>query len=105
MTIRLKAMKPMAPAAAIFFLYAVANSGRNGAELAGLLTGLVCGLVLARGVGERKPPARRIAIAAAASLGIAAAFAVPLRGMSDARPEIARVIGFEERTARRTRPR
>ena len=98
-TIRLKAMKPMAPAAAVFLLYAVATSGENGAELAGLVTGLLSGLVLARGVGERKPPARRIAIAAAASLVIAAAFAVPLRGMSDARPEIARVIAFEDRTA------
>jgi hypothetical protein len=97
-TIRLQAMKPMAPAAAVFILYTVATSRHNGAELAGLLTGLLCGLVLARGVSERKPPARRIAIAAAATLAIAAALAVPVRGMSDARPEIARVIAFEDRT-------
>ena len=97
-TIRLKAMKPMAPAAAFFVLYAVATSREDGAELAGLVTGLLCGLVLARGVGERKPPARRIAVAVAATLVIAAALAVPVRGMSDARPEIARVLAFEDRT-------
>jgi rhomboid protease GluP len=99
-TIRLSAMKRMAPAAAVFMLYAVVTSRQDGAELAGLLTGLVCGLVLARGLGERKPPARRVVAAVAVMLAIAVASAVPLRGMCDARPEIARVIAFEDRTAR-----
>jgi membrane associated rhomboid family serine protease len=100
LTIRLAALKPLAPAAAVFMLYSVATSRGNGAELAGLLTGLVCGLVLARGMSERKPPAVRIAAAAAVALAIAAVLAVPLRGMCDARPEMARVIAFEDRTAR-----
>jgi rhomboid protease GluP len=97
-TIRLEALKPLAPAAAVFMLYAAATG--HGGELAGLLTGLVCGLVLTRDVSDRKPPARRIAITAGAMLAIAAVFAVPLRGMCDARPEIAAVIAFEDRTAR-----
>jgi rhomboid protease GluP len=100
LTIRLETLKPLAPAAAVFMLYAVATGRGNGGELAGLLTGLVGGLVLTRDVSERKPPARRIAITAAATLAIAAVLAVPLRGMCDARPEIAAVIAFEDRTAR-----
>ncbi len=98
LTIRLAALKPLAPAAGVFMLYAVATSRWNGAELAGLAPGLVCGLVLARGMSERKPPARRIAIAVAVSLGIAAVLALPLRRMCDARPEIASVFAIEERT-------
>ena len=99
-TIRLAALKPMVPAAAVFMLYTIATSRGNGAELVGLLTGLVCGLVLARDVTERKPSARRIAGAVAVTLAIAVACAVPLRGIADARPEIARVIAFEDRTTR-----
>lgn len=99
LTIRLAALKPLAPAAGVFMLYTFATSRGNGAELAGLVPGLVCGLVLAKGMSERKPPARRIAVAVAVSLGIAAVLALPLRRMCDARPEIARVIAFEGRTA------
>ena len=98
-TIPLKTLKIMAPATAIFILYGLARSQGNGAELVGLVTGLVCGLVLLRGVSERTPPPRRIAIAVAITVGIALAVAVPLRSMTDARPEIARVIEFETRTA------
>jgi membrane associated rhomboid family serine protease len=97
-TIPLKAIKSIVPAAAVFLLYGIATGRENGAELAGLLTGLICGLVLAKGVGERKPSARLVAAAVAATLAIGVASAVPLRGISDARPEIARVIAFEDRT-------
>ena len=38
-------------------------------------------------------------IAVAITVGIALALAIPLRSMTDARPEIARVIEFEARTA------
>ena len=99
LTIPLKTLKIMAPATAIFILAGLARSQGNGAELVGLVTGLVCGLVLLRGVSERTPPPRRIAIAVAITVGIALALAIPLRSMTDARPEIARVIEFEARTA------
>jgi hypothetical protein len=90
----------MAPAAAVFMVHRLVSSPRDGAELAGLLTGVVCGLVLAKGVSERKPRTLRIAATVAATLVLAVAAAVPLRGMTDARPEIARVLAFEDRTAR-----
>jgi rhomboid protease GluP len=99
LTIPLKTLKIKAPATAIFILYGLGTSRGNGAELTGLITGLLCGLVLLQGVSERTPPPRRIAIAVAVTLGIAVALAVPLRSMTDARPEIARVIEFEGRTA------
>ena len=98
-TIPLKALRYMAPGAAAFVLYAVVSSPRHGAEFAGLLTGLLCSLVLAKGVSERKPRGARIAVTAAATLAIAVAAAAPLRGMTDARPEIARIVAFEDRTA------
>src|SRR6185436_5290675 len=50
-------------------------------------------------MSERKPATVRVAAAAAVALAIAAVLAVPLRRMCDARPEIARVIAFEARTA------
>jgi rhomboid protease GluP len=99
-TIPLSALKPMAPAAAAFVLYRVVASPRDGAELAGLLAGLACGIVLAKGVSERKPGGLRIAATVAATLALAVASAAPLRAMTDARPEIARVLAFEDRTAR-----
>jgi membrane associated rhomboid family serine protease len=99
-TIRLMALKNMAPAVAVFLLHAIATSRGNGVELAGLVTGLASGLVLARGSGARKPAARRIAAVAAVAIACAAAGAFPLRGMRDARQEIAGVIAFEDRTVR-----
>ena len=100
LTIPLMALKKLGPATAVFILYNVANNGlESAAELAGLFVGFVCGLVLSRGVSDRKPPARRVAAAMAATVVIAVAFAVPLHGVDDVRPEIDRVIAVEDRTA------
>jgi hypothetical protein len=99
-TIPLMAVKRLVPAAAVFIFYNVANDGLGiDAELAGLATGFVCGLFLARGVSDGKPSARSVAAAMAAAVVIAVAFAVPLRGVTDVRPEIERVVGLEDRTA------
>jgi membrane associated rhomboid family serine protease len=99
-TIPLMAVKRLGPAAAVFMLYTVANDGLGStAELTGLVTGLVCGLVLARRVNDGKPPARRVAAAMAATVAIAVAAAVVLHGVTDVRPEMARVVAVEDRTA------
>jgi rhomboid protease GluP len=98
MTIPLQALKPMGPAAAVFVLYRVVSSPRDGAELAGLVAGFACSVILAKGVSERKPGGLRIAATVAVTLAIAIITAAPLRAMTDARPEIARVVAFEERT-------
>src|SRR5207247_7682362 len=99
-TMPMTAVKRLAPAAAVFLLYHVAGGGLEGtAGFAGLVVGFVCGLVLAIRVSDQKPPAYRVAAATLATATIAVAFAVPLRGVTDARPEIARVAALEDRTA------
>ena len=47
----------------------------------------------------RKAPALRSSVALVVTLVVAAVFAVPRRGYLDVKPEIARVVAFESRTA------
>src|SRR5205085_9546267 len=68
--------------------------------LVGCAVGFACGLGLAIGVRDRKPPIYRVAATVAATLVIAVASAVPLRGVADVRPELERVVALEDRTAR-----
>jgi membrane associated rhomboid family serine protease len=99
-TIPLMAVPRLVPAAAVFILYNVSTDGLGiNAELAGLLAGLACGLFLARGVSDGQPPARHVAAAMAVAVVIAVASAVTLRGVTDVRPEIERVVRLEDRTA------
>ena len=86
--------------AAVCVLYNLANDsiGITG-EVAGFATGLIGGLVLARGVIQYKPPARRSVVAIAAALVLALGAAVPLRGTGDARSDIERIVALEARTA------
>ena len=95
-TIPLRTAKRLIPAAAVFLLY---NGLQSGPDHVGFLVGFACGLVLARGIGDQKPAARRVAVAIGATAVIAIAAAVPLRGVTDARPELARVVAVEDRTA------
>lgn len=99
-TMPLTTVKRLAPVAGVFILYHVAtNSLEIAAELSGLAVGFVSGLVLARGVSEHQPTARQVATVMAATVVIAVASAVPLRGVADVRPEIERIIAIEDRTA------
>ncbi|HSC26048.1 MAG TPA: rhomboid family intramembrane serine protease [Vicinamibacterales bacterium] len=100
LTIPVSTLKNLAPPAALFFLYNAVTEGLGGgAELSGLIVGFACGLLFARSVADRKPPARQVAAAMAATLVIVAGSAVPLRGLTDVRPEIERALGIEDRTA------
>lgn len=100
MSVPLHTVKQIGLAAAVFVLYTLATSHLSTAsELAGLGTGFVYGLVVARGVAREKPPLRRAAIAMAATAVVAVAAVIPLRGIVDARPELASVAAVEERTA------
>jgi membrane associated rhomboid family serine protease len=99
-TIPLSAVKTLVPAAAVFILYNLANGSLgSGAELTGLLAGLVCGTVLTKGVSDLKPAARRVAHVTAAAVVIAVLGAIPLRGISDVKPELERTVAIEDRTA------
>jgi membrane associated rhomboid family serine protease len=94
------AIKPIAAAAVPFFLYNVFTDhlGR-GPELTGFGTGLLGGLLLARGVTREKPALIRAAVLTAATVAIAVAAAIPIRGVTDFRPHLAQVAAVEERTA------
>jgi rhomboid protease GluP len=97
-TIRLRTVARLTPAATAFVLYHIADDGGlSAAQQVGLATGFACGLVLARCVGQTKPPARRIAATAAVAASIAIMTAVPLRGVVDVRPEVERLIALEAR--------
>jgi membrane associated rhomboid family serine protease len=99
-TIPLTAAKTLVPAAAVFILYNLATGSLgSGAELTGLLTGLVCGTVLTKGVSDLKPAVRRVAHLTAAAVVIAVLAAIPLRGISDVKPELERTVAAEDRMA------
>ena len=96
-TLPLVALRAMAPAAALFLLY---NLGEltSASSLLALATGAIGGLVLSRGIAEQKPPLRRLGVATAAALVLAVAAAVPVRGIADVRPELARIVEVENTT-------
>ena len=93
-----KSLVMLAPAATIFLLYHVMD-GIQTSELSGLVAGFASGLVLARRSSEaRTPMFHTAAVAAVASIVVVASVAM-LSGVGDVRPEIARVLALEDRTA------
>jgi membrane associated rhomboid family serine protease len=99
-TMTLTAARQLAPVAAIFALYNLATGSLGGgAEVAGFAAGFICGVVLTTGVSVSTPPVPRVAITVAVTVVVAVASAVPLRGVTDVRPEISRLIAIEESTA------
>jgi membrane associated rhomboid family serine protease len=94
------ALKRLAPALTVFGLFnLVDGSVPILAELAGLGTGFVYGALLSQIVAERKPANRLVGATMTATLVFAVAYAVPLRGISDVRPELARIIDTERQTS------
>jgi hypothetical protein len=90
----------LVPAPALYLLYNLAGGGSGtGAEIAGLFAGLSCGLAMAKGLTDHKPPLTRGAAVMGAAAAIAFVFAVPLRGVADVRPELARVVELESQMA------
>ena len=99
-TLPVKALKTLGPLAAVFVLYNMATDSLHGeAEITGLIVGVFSGLALTRSASERTPPVREVAAVVAATLMTVVAIAIPLRGLTDARPEIQRVVAVEDRTA------
>ena len=92
----------MAPLAFIFLLTSLFSDALTvGADFTGFIVGLVGGLVLARNVNnEEVPQGKRVVVATVATLVIAAVTAVPLRGVTDARPEVLKLVALEEKTAK-----
>lgn len=93
-------LQRLAVGAMIFIAHAMVTDYLGAAaELAGLATGLFAGMVAMRTVVERRPPAVRAPLVAAMTAVVAIVLVVPLRGMIDARPELARISAVEERTS------
>ena len=91
-------LKTMLVAIGAFVLYnALTDWLVTGAERTGLAVGFFSGLVLASGAAAERPTIRRLAGVGAATLVMTIALAVPLRGVADVRPDIARVIAMDQR--------
>jgi hypothetical protein len=56
-------------------------------------------MVVTRGIRERKPTVQRLAMSAVATLAVAVITAVPLRSVTDIRPELQLLVALEEKTA------
>ena len=99
LTIPFGLLKKLAPLAAIFLLVqAGSDSDTQAATTIGFLMGALCGGILTFQISECKPQPIRLAAIAGTVLVVAAASAVPLRGVTDVRPEIERVVALEQRT-------
>jgi rhomboid protease GluP len=93
-------LKRVTPAITLFALYSAFNGDLpRVAEMCGLAAGFACGLALIHDASETGPSPRRMAVTAASTFFIIAAAAVPVRGVADVRPEIARLAAVEERTS------
>ena len=100
LTIPLPAYRLLAPVAClVVFAGMVSDSGSLSANAAALALGAVSGWILGGMVEEGSPAPVRIAVVAGAAVVTTVLMAVPSMGTTDVRPEIARVIGLEARTA------
>ena len=100
LTIPLAALKRVWPGAAVFVIYHLATDGFGSESMrAGLLVGLLGGLILAARVSAAKPPLGRVCAATVGTGALLIAFAIPLRGIADVPATIARVVDVETRTA------
>ena len=91
--------KRLSIGAAVFIVYSALSGFAHTPEFTGLLVGLMYGLVFARHVNVNQPDTRHVAYAMVATGLIAVAAAIPHRNIADVKPEIARVLATEERTA------
>lgn len=94
-------LKKLAPIAALFALIAVVNGSVTfTGELTAFVFAMVLGVVLARSLQTSVPPPRLVGATLALAAGVLVACAMPLRGVTDVKPEIARLIELEHRTER-----
>jgi membrane associated rhomboid family serine protease len=116
-TVPMTTFLKIAPSAAIFLLYSVAAGHAGLLQLSGLVVGMAYGFVLAKSAvtvtvteapteetpAELQPasalPLNRIVPITAAIIVVVIAAGIPMRGVIDVRPEIARVAEIEDRTA------
>ena len=90
----------LAPLSFLFLASALVDSGFVfKADVAGLILGFVAGLALTGGITEQVPAPRRVLTTAAIAATALVAYAIPMRGIADVRPDISRIIALEDETA------
>jgi hypothetical protein len=99
-TVPLAALKGLVPGAFVFLSVDVLTHGlHSDGRLAGFAAGFIAGVILAAGATDRKPAMRRVYATVGATAGIMILLVAPLRGLVDARADVAAVIAVEGRTA------
>jgi membrane associated rhomboid family serine protease len=99
-TIPLAAMKGLVPGAFVFLAVDVLTHGlHSDGRFAGFVAGFIAGAILATGIADRKPAMRRVWATVGATAGLVILLGAPLRGLDDARADVAAVIAVEGRTA------
>lgn len=93
-------IKWLGGAGVVFFGYNYATSlVPLEAQITGLLVGALSGIAIGRGVGTGTIPLRRCAAVATAAVGVAIFAAVPVHGITDARPAIDHMMATDQQTA------
>jgi membrane associated rhomboid family serine protease len=99
-TIPLAALKGLAPGAFVFLTVDLLTHGfHSDARFGGFAAGLISGLILVAGATYQKPAMRRVYATVGATAGILILLVAPLRGLDDARADVAAVIAVEGQTA------
>jgi len=92
-------LKRLALGGVLFLVTSTAAGHVTSAELAALIVGVIGGAVFARRATERAAEIREVGSVAATAAALLVACAIPLRHIADVKPEIARVLATETRTA------
>jgi len=94
------AVKKLVPAAVLFLIYSVSTDSLSGAaELTGLATGFIGGLIVMAGAMDPRPAGKRIGGVVGAAVVIVLASAFSLRGIADVWPELERIVASEDSAA------
>ena len=93
-------LKRLVPATVLFILCSlVAGPFGVSTEFGSLIIGVAAGCVFLVGTGDEAPSWLRIGVIGVGTAAMALAVAIPLRGLVDVRPEIARVVAVESSTS------
>ena len=99
-TIPLAALKNLLPGAFVFLTVDLLTHGLHSeGRFAGFAAGFVAGMLLVAGVTYGKPAMQRVCVTVGATAGILILLVAPLRGLDDAKADVAAVIAIEDRTA------
>lgn len=97
--IPLRALKTLAPGAALFAAYYLAADVSPLIAKVGLCTGFTGGIVLTRRVADDIVRLRRVAALTAATTVVLLLAAMAVRVVADVRPDIAAIVALEEQTS------